>query len=551
MSDYPNNGFRSNPDLDDGGEPSSSVSGRTDYSRPASFTDPDATQGMQTDPSSAQTGNGHADYLNNNSYDQAGRSGDSGRKPSYDRRYTGEYTPGERRYRSDYGTPPVYPYDTPGREIGKDRDRRGTKSGREKESFGKRLLKAVAVALVFGLVAGAAFAGVNRLIGGGGGRADTSTQSSSQDTGSGSSKKNAQVNVTTVDYTQVVEDVMPSVVAITGMFTQESFLGSYSNQGAGSGFITDITDKEILIGTNNHVVEGGTDLTVLFSDESSAPATLVGTDKDADLGVISVKRSDVSEETLKTIKPVTFSDEDVKVGQSVIAIGNALGYGQSVTTGVISAKNRRISFTDGSMTLLQTDAAINPGNSGGILINTSGKVIGINNAKLEDTSVEGMCYAIPVSRAVPILNDLKEVGSINPDEQGYFGIRGQSVDQSYMEMYNIPAGVVVVEVIPGSPAEKAGIQPGDVIVGFDGNEISTMEGLQKRISNQKAGKKVTVDIKRKNNGEKYEDMQVKVTMGKKSDMPESYGEGDQDTQEPETGGDQYNWEDILPYIFGN
>lgn len=464
------------------------------------------------------------------------------------------------RDQGSFRNPPPYPgSDLPGggRRGG---DRREKKVKAEKgNSFGKRILKTVAAALIFGLVAGAAFTGVNRLMGGGNSgdtskKIEKSEPSDGGSVGNTSQSQNTQVNVTAVDYTQVVEEVMPSVVAITGTFTQQGWFGqTYSGEGAGSGFITEITDKEILIGTNNHVVEGGQDIKVLFDDETSVPATVVGTDKDSDLAVLSVKTSDVKEETLKAIKTVTFSEEEVKVGQAVIAIGNALGYGQSVTTGVISAKNRRVSFTDGSMTLLQTDAAINPGNSGGILINTSGQVIGINNAKLEDTSVEGMCYAIPVSRAVPILQDLKKTGTVNEQEQAYLGIHGQTVDASYSEMYDIPAGVAISSIIPGSPAEQAGLQTGDVIISFDGNEISTMEGLQSRISRKKAGEKVALTIKRKN-GDKYEDKEVTVTMGKKSDMPQTSQNPEPDTQDPESGDDQYdqyNWEDILPYIFGN
>ena len=374
------------------------------------------------------------------------------------------------------------------------------------------------------------------------------------------------VNVTTVDYTGVVEQTMPSVVAITGTFEQQGWFGQvYTGQGAGSGFIVEMNDNEILIGTNNHVVEGGTNLMVMFNDGTTAPATIVGTDKDADLGVISVKTKDVSEETRNAIKPATFSKEDVKVGQAVIAIGNALGYGQSVTTGVISAKDRRVSFSDGSMTLLQTDAAINPGNSGGMLINTKGEMVGVNNAKLEDTSVEGMGYAIPIARAEEIIADLKEAGSIDPSEQSYLGIVGHTVGEEYVQAYNIPAGVVVTSVDAGSPAEKAGLQAGDIITEFDGAEISTMEGLQKRIGNNKAGSKVKIVVMRKGENDKYEEKKLTATLGNKSERPE-IEDNDQnqnidpfqqpnenpydDRDDGDNGGDQYDWSDILPYLFG-
>lgn len=562
MSDNPGNGFHSNPELDGSwGGPAPEAWPEDPGQRPAQPADYNATVGYNTDPEvkmnaygGSASGRQEERPVNQRTEARGQRDYGSGSSPSPSS-YAGVERP---VYDSTaFRNPPVYPEDAAvgGGRGGK--DRKGKKPKKEKgSSFGLKILKTLAIALVFGLAAGAAFSGVNYLTGSGFGGSTKSSDAKSGKggkSGSGSGSQDTQVNVAAVDYTEVVEDVMPSVVAITGTFTQQGWFGqTYTGEGAGSGFITEITEDEIFIGTNNHVVEGGTNITVLFNDESSAPATVVGTDKDADLAVVSVKKSEIKDETLKAIKTVEFSEEEVKVGQSVIAIGNALGYGQSVTTGVISAKNRRVSFTDGSMTLLQTDAAINPGNSGGILINTSGQVVGINNAKLEDTAVEGMCYAIPVSRAVPILGDLKEAGSMNEDEQAYLGIQGQTVDSSYIELYDIPAGVVVSNVITGSPAEQGGIQAGDVIVNFDGNEISTMEGLQSRISHKKAGQKVAVTLKRKN-GETYQEQELTVTMGKKSDMPQTEPGQEPDSQDPESGSqdDQYNWEDILPYIFGN
>ena len=585
MSDYPGNGFRSNPELDGSwGDPAPQAWPEKPDSKQAEPVDYNATIGYDREPSAKAASNiysgtettsgsqeggfprqrpegqrqrdyGAAASAASTGADRPGSSVNMGAERSASAAYAGTERPSFDS--GAFRNPPLYPEDTLAGGGRGGRDRKEKKSKKEKgSSFGMKLLKTLAIALVFGLVAGAAFSGVNYLTGrsfGGTTKSADGGSDKSGKSGGESGTQDTQVNVTAVDYTEVVENVMPSVVAITGTFTQEGWFGqTYTGEGAGSGFITEITDDEIFIGTNNHVVEGGTNITVLFNDESSAPATVVGTDKDADLAVVSVKKSDVKDETLKAIKTVEFSEEEVKVGQSVIAIGNALGYGQSVTTGVISAKNRRVSFTDGSMTLLQTDAAINPGNSGGILINTSGQVIGINNAKLEDTSVEGMCYAIPVSRAVPILGDLKEAGSMNEDEQAYLGIQGGTVDSSYSELYDIPAGVVVNNVITGSPAEQAGIQTGDIIVNFDGNEISTMEGLQSRIGHKKAGQKVAVTIKRKT-GENYKEQELTVTMGKKSDMPEMDQGQEPDSQDPQSGGrdDQYNWDDILPYIFGN
>ena len=421
----------------------------------------------------------------------------------------------------------------------------------------------VAGAILFGIIAGVTMIGVNKLSGGSSSgttsqRIETTTDSADSKGKESGSQKSAESDNTV---TKVVEKVMPSVVSITGTYqTSGGFFGfdSGEQQGAGSGFIIAQDDKSIMIATNNHVVQNSTELKVGFIDGQSASATIVGTDAEADLAVIAVKTSDLKKETLSKIKVAVLGDSDsLEVGQTVIAIGNALGYGQSVTTGVISAKDREISFTDGTMTLLQTDAAINPGNSGGVLCDTSGKVIGINNAKLEDTSVEGMCYAIPITTANTILTDLMNAGSINEADASYLGIVGKTIDTSTSAALGMPSGVYVSQVVKGSPAEKAGISAGDVITAFNGNNVSTMDGLKSKLSAKAAGTEITLTIQRANQNGEYEKKNVKVTLGKKSDYETETSENQQDQQQNQQQDQQQNGNggsrgvDPYDYFFGN
>ena len=274
-----------------------------------------------------------------------------------------------------------------------------------------------------------------------------------------------------------------------------------------------------MIATNNHVVSDATSLTVGFADDTTAKATVVGTDSSADLAVISVKIKDIKDSTASKIKVATLgSSDDLKVGEEVVAIGNALGYGQSVTTGVVSAKNREVSLTDGTMNLLQTDAAINPGNSGGVLINMDGQVVGINNAKLEDTSVEGMGYAIPITTAKTILTDLMNASIVSTKDAAFLGVVGRDINESYSSALGIPSGIYVSQVVSGSPEEKAGISAGDVITKFEGNNVSTMSGLKEKLALKKANTKVKITFKRANQSGTYEEKTVTVTLGKKSDF---------------------------------
>lgn len=401
-----------------------------------------------------------------------------------------------------------------------DKRRRQRKNGSKnnKNGMGKKAAKLVASAAVFGLVAGVCFVGVSvakdKLYPSTADRIETTsgTTSAKSETSSSSSSSNVA---------SVVNEVMPSVVSITSTIQSSNYygFGTQESEGAGSGFIVAKTKDNLMIATNNHVVSDATSLTVGFADDTTAKATVVGTDSSADLAVISVKLSDIKDSTASKIKVATLgSSDDLKVGEEVVAIGNALGYGQSVTTGVVSAKNREVSLTDGTMNLLQTDAAINPGNSGGVLINMDGQVVGINNAKLEDTSVEGMGYAIPITTAKTILTDLMNASSVSTKDAAFLGVVGRDINESYSSALGIPSGIYVSQVVSGSPAEKAGISAGDVITKFEGNNVSTMSGLKEKLALKKANTKVKITFKRANQSGTYEEKNVTVTLGKKSDF---------------------------------
>ena len=404
-----------------------------------------------------------------------------------------------------------------------DKRRRQRKNGSKnnKNGMGKKAAKLVASAAVFGLVAGACFVGVSvakdKLYPSTADRIETTsgtTSAKSETSSSGSSSSSSNV-------ASVVNEVMPSVVSITSTIQSSNYygFGTQESEGAGSGFIVAKTKDNLMIATNNHVVSDATSLTVGFVDDTTAKATVVGTDSSADLAVISVKIKDIKDSTASKIKVATLgSSDDLKVGEEVVAIGNALGYGQSVTTGVVSAKNREVSLTDGTMNLLQTDAAINPGNSGGVLINMDGQVVGINNAKLEDTSVEGMGYAIPITTAKTILTDLMNANSVSTKDAAFLGVVGRDINEYYSSALGIPRGIYVSQVVSGSPAEKAGISAGDVITKFEGNNVSTMSGLKEKLALKKANTKVKITFKRANQSGTYEEKTVTVTLGKKSDF---------------------------------
>ena len=383
---------------------------------------------------------------------------------------------------------------------------------------GKYVAKLAASAVAFGLIAGLVMQGVTygfsrAGIGNGATQlATTKTTSSSSSTSSD-------------DLSGVSKNVMPSIVSITGKFetTSQSWFGqtqSSESEGVGSGIIIGKKDGKILIVTNNHVVADAKSLSVGFVDGKSASATIRGTDSDADLAVVEVDTKNMKSSTLKKIAVITLGDSSkLQTGERAIAIGNALGYGQSVTGGYISALNRQVQLTDKTMTLIQTDAAINPGNSGGALLNSKGELIGINTVKYSSEDVEGMGYAIPINTAKPIINKLIKNEATSESEQAYLGVSGQTIDSSMASQFDMPSGVYVQQVIKSSPAQKAGISAGDVIVSFNGSNVSTMDGLKEKISNLKAGKKVKVVVKRQNQMGTYEKKTLTVTLGKKSEAP--------------------------------
>lgn len=444
---------------------------------------------------------------------------------------------------------------------------------KEKKGKGSGLAKkigfAAACAAVFGLVAGVVFQGVN-YVGNQLMPEETSqiarAQLTNTDSGSSSSDTGTSGQGTV---SQVAANVMPSIVAITSVSVQEipnyygyifGFGGSQpqEQESSGSGIIVGQNDSELLIATNNHVVEGANSLSVCFTNQDGTAASTAenventsadgqdasadtsagtaveaqvkGTDVDNDLAVVSVKISDIPEDVRNEIKVANLgSSDDLIIGEQVVAIGNALGYGQSVTSGYVSALNKQVNSDDVNGTFIQTDAAINPGNSGGALLNMKGEVVGINSSKIASDTVEGMGFAIPISRAEPILENLmsKETRERVEDENqaAYLGITCQNVSSNAEEMYNIPVGVFVASVEEGGPADEAGIQKGDIIRKFDGTTVQTYDSLTDQLSYYKAGEKVEVVIARADSGE-YKEQTVTITLGAKKDSQNSAQSGE-------------------------
>lgn len=410
------------------------------------------------------------------------------------------------------------------------------------KSFTGKLAKSAALALVFGIVGGIAFQGTSYFMEGqlsGRQVLDTETPIESVNIQPASTYG----NVVTADISDVVEEVMPSIVAITSLTQQEvlSFFGgrTIESESSGSGIIISKDEKNLYIATNNHVVEKAKTLTVQFSDDSTAEATVRGTASSNDLAVVAVALEDLSEDTLKTIKTAAIGDStSLSVGEAAIAIGNALGYGQSVTTGVISALEREVSIQDETNgqtvtnRLIQTDAAINPGNSGGALINAKGEVIGINSSKYSDTAVEGMGFAIPMATAKPILEDLIENGKTTTTGTPYLGIYGVDVTDEVSKNYNIPKGVSVAQVVKGSGADKAGIKAGHIITAVNDEEVSSMNELKSKISSYKVGDTVTLTVLTANNGS-YDEAKIDVELS-------SQQTGEEESDEQENNDEQGN-----------
>ncbi len=413
-----------------------------------------------------------------------------------------DYTP---RYDYNYSTP----------ELQKKPD------NQKKFGIVAKVIAIIVLAVVFGIVAAGVYQGTNRLVdkffGGVKGKEENTENTQIGNTEITTNKGNTVVS----DVADVAEKVMPSVVSITNMSIQEVqnfFFGGvtqYESTSSGSGIIIGQNQAELLIVTNNHVVEGSKQLTVSFIDGKSANAQIKGTDSDMDLAIIVVPLSSIESATKEKIKTATLGDSTaLRVGEPTIAIGNALGYGQSVTTGIVSALNRTIEDYEGQ--LIQTDAAINPGNSGGALLNANGEVIGINTIKVSADAVEGMGYAIPISDATDILNNLmnKQTRNKVPEAQrGSIGIKGRTVEADMAKYYNMPKGVYVAEIIDGGGADQANLPVECVITKIDGNSIDSMEELQEELQYYKAGETVKLTIKVPSRSG-YQEETIDIKLGK-------------------------------------
>lgn len=439
---------------------------------------------------------------------------------------------------------------------------------KKKSGIGSKFGITVALALVFGLVAGVVFQGVNlvseRLMGDNRKSEVRIESTETYENDSEGSSDSQEANASTVSsggysVAQVADNALPSVVAITSVSVQQipDFFGfggqEYEGTNAGSGIIVGENDDELLIATNNHVIEGANTLSVCFlnenadaggTDTESAESTAAsvdsegsvdtenavsakvkGTDEKNDLAVVAVQKSDIPDDIYSQIKIASLGDSgSLKVGEQVVAIGNALGYGQSVTSGYVSALDRQISVDDENIsgTFIQTDAAINPGNSGGALLNMKGEVIGINSAKLADSTIEGMGYAIPISRALPILEDLmsrETRDKVDGNNAAYMGVVVADLTEEATQMYSMPEGAFVISVTEGGAADKAGIRKGDIITTFDGQSVSGKEDLVDKLSYYKSGETVEVTAQRTDNGE-YKEQTFEVTLDSKSDQEE-------------------------------
>ena len=431
-------------------------------------------------------------------------------------------------YSGNTGYDPNYPTPAP-------QPRQKKKRPRKKWFF--KFVKFTAAALVFGVLVGAGASGYDYFT-----RPDHKDAVEQQDTGVGENKEvtvvpadvtdkeptvvqtSGETDGIVSDVSDIVDKVMPSIVAINSsatitnydFFTGRRFDEPY--QGSGSGIIIGQNDDSLLILTNNHVIASADSVEIVFSDEKTAAATVRGADARADIAVLEVSLKDLTDETLKAIRVASLGDSDlVKSGEMVIAIGNALGYGQSVTVGYVSAVNRKVNIDGVSMDLIQTDAAINPGNSGGALINSVGEVIGMNSIKYASYEVEGMGYAIPITDAVPIIEQLMKRELLNEEEVGYLGVNlesAQEITEAFSRQFNMPIGVYINDVIDGSPAEEAGLKTGHIIVGVNRLKIETIEDLVNAISYCKAGETISLKISVLERGV-YTERDLSVVLGKR------------------------------------
>lgn len=405
---------------------------------------------------------------------------------------------------------------------------------RKKNSWARKAAGITAAAVLFGTVAGGVMTGVNYVGARLTGLADITATAPAETEGtttaqvpetSAASNNGSTTAVSTVtDVSSIAEKAMPSLVAINDTMTveQNNFFGmpqTYQAQSSDSGIIVGQNDTELLIATNNHVVSGATDMKVTFTDSTQVAAAVKGTDSATDLAIIAVKLSDIPSDTMSKIKVATLGNSDnVKVGQQVIAIGNALGYGQSLTVGYISALDREITDENGIQhTYIQTDAAINPGNSGGALLDLNGNVIGINAAKNASTEVEGMGFAIPISKAQEILNNLmtkKTRETVDESAQGYLGIQGTNIDANASKEYGMPVGIYVYKIVEGGAAANSDLKEKDIITKFDGQSVTNMEELKQMLTYYEGGSTVSLTVQSLVNGS-YVEHEVQITLGTK------------------------------------
>ena len=397
-------------------------------------------------------------------------------------------------------------------------------SAAKKRELPRKICAVVLSAALFGSVASAAFYGVNKFLGG-------SSSSTVYSISNGSTIKTTSVADGSLDVSTVASENMAAMVSINTVSVEEvknyyGMFGGHSSsqetQSSGSGIIIGQNDTELLCVTNAHVINGADTISVCFVDGSAVEASVKGSDTDNDLAVISVKLSDISDDTKSQIKVATIGDSSsLKVGEQVVAIGNALGYGQSVTSGIVSGLNRQLD--DSNISMIQTDAAINPGNSGGALLNMSGEVIGINTAKAAATEVEGMGYAISMSDAMPVIEELMTKTTrekVSDENASYLGISARDISSDMSSAYGIPEGIYVTSVASGSAAEKAGITEQSVITKFDGVSVSTVSALESRLEYYAAGETVEVTLQ-VNTGSGYTEKTVSVTLGSASEKQSS------------------------------
>lgn len=490
------------------------------------------TQNQNAENPYAQSQNAENPYdRNQNTENPYGQS----RNP-YAQNQNAENTYGQSRNTGNpYGQPP-YP-----QNFGNGRQDNNGSGGKGKGGFGKTLLKIAAMAAVFGLVAGGIFYGINRLsVYLAQNLVTEETADSSDEIKEEDEKKNEKaqaalpgkgttIGTTSVlseedsditDLSGIVDDVMPSIVAVNSTVSYSNSYYGYlygeeeQAESSGSGVIYGEDGENLYIVSNHHVIADAVSVKITFIDKTTVDAKVKGSDSDVDLAVLEVKLEDISEETRKAIKLISVgSSDDLEVGEMVIAIGNALGYGQSMTAGYISAKERPVTITDTgvTMTLLQTDAAINPGNSGGALLNMKGELVGITNVKYAQTTVEGMGFAIPISDATAIISELESIEELKDEEKGYLGISCENITQKQNLVYNIPVGVYVTEVSKKGAAYKAGIMAGDIITKVNGTKVETRSSLQGRIMSKKVGTVVKITFQRSESGE-YREHEVEVTL---------------------------------------